>query len=386
MRPFEGIRVLDLTHVLAGPYCSYQLALLGADTIKIEPPGAPDGARFRGASPSLNARGLGLNYQVQGSNKRSLALDLATADGRAIFERLVVGSDVLLENYRTGVMAGWGFPAERLRELNPRLIVCSISGFGRDGDWAGRNAYDNVIQAASGLMASTGKGGTPVKTAASIVDYATGMNAAFAIASALYQRTHTGIGQVIDCAMLDGALLFMAPELAAAEYDGDDKRHMPSEAGLGTYETKDGVLMLGAFNPRQNQRLWTLLGREDFAAADDWEKMWLASPAMRDALREILATRSAADWEQALNEAGVPAQRVRSMEEALALPSLATRGLLQENAHGVTVPLAPFTFEHDGPQITALPPALGADSDAILAEFAFTQTEIDAFRRAGAIA
>ena len=220
MTAFEAVRVLDLTHVLAGPFCTYQLALLGADVIKIEAPYSPDCARRRGPVAALNAAGQGINYQVQGANKRALAIDLATPEGNKVFRRLAETADVVVENYRRGALDALGLDAATLVAANPTLIHCSISGFGAVGAWGDLNAYDNVIQAASGMMVQTGGAGPPVKTGASVIDYTTGMAAAFAIAAALHERTRTGRGQIIDVAMLDTALTLMAPEVSAASYTG----------------------------------------------------------------------------------------------------------------------------------------------------------------------
>ncbi|MFC5393841.1 CaiB/BaiF CoA transferase family protein [Bosea vestrisii] len=391
-RPFHGIRVLDLTHVLAGPFCAYQLALLGADVIKIEPPQMPDTARGRGPDDALNAAGLGINYLVQGSNKRSLALDLASEDGRAILLDLVDGADVLVENYRAGALDALGLGPQTLCARNPRLIHCSITGFARGHERETVNAYDNVIQAASGVMArTTGRSGEPVKSGASFIDYATGYAAAFAISAALFQRQASGRGQVIDCAMFDTALTLMAPEAAAALYEGPVQPR-PKEAGLGTYETADGLLMLGAFNTRQNRRLWQALGRPDFAALDGWPALWGAAPAMREALVPIMHTRSAAEWEDWLHAIGIPAERVRTLDEAARLPHLHERGFFHTldaalpGAAPVAVPLAPFTYAAAGPAIDRPPPRLGEHSAEILGEIGRAPAEVEALKARGVIA
>ncbi len=391
MRPFEGLTVLDLTHVLAGPFCAYQLALLGAETIKIEPPTEPDCVRGRGPDDALNAALMGINFLTQGANKRALTLDLKQEKGREILRRLAVSADVLIENYRSAALAALGLGYDAMAALNPRLVYCSMTGYGQLGDRAGVNAYDNVIQAASGLMARTGTHETgPLKTGASIIDYATGLNAAFAIASALFQRTRTGRGQRIDVAMLDTALLLMGPELVAALHGGA-KTKRPAEAGLGCYRTKDGLLMLGAFNVRQNRRMWQALGRRDFAALEDWTALWGHADAMRAALEPVLATRSAAEWEAQFHAIGVPAERVRSLEEAAAMPQLGPRGFLHElpeilpDAPPVRVPVAGFTFAQDGPAITAPPPRFGEHSDAILGELGYDGAAIAALRRDGVV-
>jgi crotonobetainyl-CoA:carnitine CoA-transferase CaiB-like acyl-CoA transferase len=384
-RPFEGVRVLDLTHVLAGPFCAYQLAVLGADVIKIEPPGEPDCARGRGPDDALNRAGRGLNYQVQGGNKRALALDLKAPAGRAILLRLAAGADVFLENYRAGALAALGLGDDALAAVNPRLIRCSLTGFGQEGPRATVNAYDNVVQAASGVMTRTGtKASGPLKTGASFVDYASGWSAAFAIAAALFQRQRDGSGQRIDCAMFDAALTMLGPELAAELANGGAKR---DDAGLGCYATADGLLMLGAFTPKQNRRLWTALGRADFAALDSWEGLWSHAAAMRRALAERLAERGAEEWMALFREIGVPAERVRTLGEAARDPQLAPRALLGRAAPGEpTVPVAAFRFASDGPRLDRAAPALGQHTDEILGELGLAAAEIAVLRASRVVA
>ncbi len=391
-RPFHGIRVLDLTHVLAGPFGAYQLALLGADVIKIEPPLSPDTARGRGPDDALNAAGLGINYQVQGSNKRSLALDLGADEARAILLDLVDTADVLVENYRAGALQALGLGADALCARNPKLVYCSITGFGHDNDRAGVNAYDNVIQASSGVMARTiGRAGEPVKSGASFIDYATGYAAAFAISAALFQRQTSSKGQVIDCSMFETALTLMAPEAAASLYEGPAQPR-PKEAGLGTYETADGLLMLGAFNARQNKRLWDALGRPDFAVLDDWPAIWAAAEAMREALVPIMRAKSATAWEEYFHAIGIPAERVRTLDEAVRMPHLRQRSFFhavdptEPGGSPVTVPLAPFSFAEAGPAIDRPPPRLGQHSAEIMQEIGRSQTDVADLRKRGIIA
>jgi crotonobetainyl-CoA:carnitine CoA-transferase CaiB-like acyl-CoA transferase len=387
-QPFTGIRVLDLTHVLAGPFCTYQLAVLGADVVKIEPPGEPDCARGRGPDKATNAALRGLNYEVQGGNKRALALDLGQPAGREVLLKLAAGADVLVENYRAGALAALGLDDDALRAASPQLIHCSITGFGQAGPRAGVGAYDNVLQAASGVMARTGTSETgPLKTGASFIDYASGWSAAFAIAAALFQRARDGRGQRIDCAMYDAALTMMAPEVAAELQDGGARTSHPREAGLGCYDTADGKLMLGAFTPAQNRKLWTLLGRADFASLDDWEALWSNADAMRDALRLRLRERGAETWIATLHDAGIPAERVRALNEAVHDPQLAHRPLLARAAPDAPlVPVAAFAFAHDGPRLERRAPGVGEHSDAVLREAGYDDAQIAALRSAGVIA
>ena len=203
-RPFEGIRIIDATHVLAGPFAAYQLALLGADVVKVEHPEEPDQSRGTGPDLALNRGGMGVYALTQNANKRAVTLDLRKEGGKEVMRRLLAGADVLVENYRPGAFEALGFGPEAVAALNPRLIYCSISAFGHTGPRSGQTAYDHVIQATSGVMAATGTPeANPIKFGAPVIDYATGTMGAFALATALFQRERTGRGQRIDLAMLD---------------------------------------------------------------------------------------------------------------------------------------------------------------------------------------
>jgi crotonobetainyl-CoA:carnitine CoA-transferase CaiB-like acyl-CoA transferase len=389
-RPFKGIRVLDATHVLAGPYCTYLLGLLGADVIKVENPNEPDPVRGRGPVPALNAEGLGFNYLVQGSNKRALTLDLKQESAREVFRKLAAAADVVVENWRSGAFPALGLGYDDIRAINPDVVYCSLTAFGQDGPWAQATAYDPTVQAFSGIMQRTGAAlGVPVMPGAPFIDYGAGLNAAFAIASALFHRQRTGEGQYIDCAMLDLALVMTGPALVADDYAGE-KVPVPAEAGIACYRTKDGWLQLGAYNFRQSRRLWTALGRPDLAAIDNWPDLWAATPHIRATLEEILPTRTSAEWEEFLRGIRVPGARVRSLADAIAIPQVAARGLMQElppmpGADRVRVPNAPFAFAKDGPRIDTPPPRLGQHNDEILAEQGYDPDDIAALRQNGAI-
>jgi crotonobetainyl-CoA:carnitine CoA-transferase CaiB-like acyl-CoA transferase len=391
-RPFEGIRILDLTHVLAGPFCTYQLAVLGAETIKIEEPGTGDIARQTGADKGLNRQLMGTGYLTQGANKRCLTLDLKDPRGRAILKRLVAGADVLVENFRAGAMAALGLGWEDLRLINPRLVYCSMTGFGQEGPKAQHNAYDCVIQAISGLMSMTGwPAMPPLKTGAPVIDYASGLSAAFAISGALFQCERTGRGQRVDCAMLDAALMLMSSHLTGYLWSGVAPKPRGNDleyAGVSAYETKDGVLMLGSFREGQHRRLWTALGRPDLAALWRVQDQEEHREVMAAALREAMLTKTAAEWEDFLAGLHVPAARVRNLAETLSLEQVARRSLLHrfETVPGVdrpvTVPVAAFRYAEGGPSVDTPPRTLGADTDTILGELGLTNAEIGALREA----
>jgi len=221
MRPFEGIRVIDVTHVLAGPFATYQLAVLGADVIKVEHPDDPDQSRGVGSDKALNRRKMGTSFLTQASNKRSITLDLKQEKDREILKKLVATADVFVENYRPGAFEALGLGYEALAAINPRLIYASFSAFGQAGPRGPQTAYDHVIQATSGIMAMTGtKDVHPVKLGSPVIDYATGTTGAFALAAALFQRERTGKGQRIDMAMLDVAMIMMSSHLTGYLHNG----------------------------------------------------------------------------------------------------------------------------------------------------------------------
>jgi crotonobetainyl-CoA:carnitine CoA-transferase CaiB-like acyl-CoA transferase len=377
MRPFEGIRVIDVTHVLAGPFAAYQLAVLGADVIKVEHPDDPDQSRGAGSDKALNAANMGTAFLTQGSNKRSIALDLKQEKDREILKQLVATADVFVENYRPGAFDALGLSYEALAKINPRLIYASFSAFGQDGPRGNQTAYDHVIQATSGIMAMTGhKGGDPVKFGSPAIDYATGMSGAFALSAALFQRERTGKGQRIDMAMLDVAMILMSSHLTGYLRNGSHPKpsgNRHPHATNGAFATKDGLVMLGASNLRQQARLWKLLERPDMAKKTNDERD--ADHAREIAvLEDIMMTRTADEWEAFLQANHVPAACVRSMGEALADPQIKTRGVVHRHDSvpgiegGFGVPVAAFKFAHGGPRIDSPPPMLGQHTDEIIAE------------------
>jgi crotonobetainyl-CoA:carnitine CoA-transferase CaiB-like acyl-CoA transferase len=395
MRPFEGIKVLDLTHVLAGPFATYQLALLGADVIKIEPPDDPDQTRSIGADKELNRINMGTFYLAQSSNKRSITLNIKAEQGRAILKRLAALADVMVENYRPGALKALGVGADEMMALNPRLIYASMSAYGQEGPRGIQTGYDMNIQASSGIMAMTGtETVAPLMLGPSAVDYASGTTGAFALASALFQRERTGKGQRIDLAMVDVAMILMGSHLSSYLRNGSlpkprGNRH--EMATNGGYQTKDGYLVLGASNLRQAKRLWMALGRPEFIKPTMQERRDNREPEAK-ALAEILMTRTAAEWEEFFQANHVPAARVRTLAEAVADPQTSTRNVVHrtESAPGIAgkfgVPVAAFKFVRGGgPQVDTPPPQMGQDTDAVLGGLGYSKTEIADLRAAGVI-
>jgi crotonobetainyl-CoA:carnitine CoA-transferase CaiB-like acyl-CoA transferase len=376
-RPFEGIRVIDVTHVLAGPFATYQLAVLGADVIKVEHPDDPDQSRGSGTDRALNRAQLGTSFLAQASNKRAITLDLKAERDRDILKKLVATADVFVENYRPGALDALGLGYAALSAINPRLIYASFSAFGDTGPRRRRTAYDHVIQATSGIMAMTGTPDfNPVMFGAPAIDYATGTTGAFALAAALFQRERSGRGQRIDMAMLDVAMILMSSHLAGYLRNGTHPKphgNRHAHATNGAYETKDGLLMVGASNLRQQRRLWTVLERPDLIkrSNDEREQDHARETAV---LTEILKTRTADEWEEFFQARHVPAARVRTMGEAVADPQTASRGVIHRHAAapgiegGFGVPVAAFTFAHDGPRVDTPPPRVGQHNDEIFAE------------------
>jgi crotonobetainyl-CoA:carnitine CoA-transferase CaiB-like acyl-CoA transferase len=394
MRPFEEIRIIDITHVLAGPFAAYQLAVLGADVIKVEHPDEPDQSREGGTDRALNRRNMGTSFLTQGSNKRSITLDLKSEEGREILKKLVAKSDVLVQNYRPGAFEALGLGYEDLLKINPRLIYCSISAFGQDGVRREQTAYDHVIQATSGIMASTGtEEVNPIKIGAPAVDYATGTMGAFALASALFQRERTGKGQHIDLAMLGVAMMMQASLMTGYFRNKTEPKPHGNKQPFATnsaYDAKDGMVMIGASNIRQQARFWKAVGREDMSKTDNEARV---DDREREAavIADIIKTKTADEWEVYFQARHVPACRVRTMAEAVADPHFKERRVFHhfDGVPGIEgpvgVPLAAFKFAHGGPSIEHPPHAMGQDTDTVLGELGYDPTAIARLRQAKVI-
>ncbi len=384
---FSGIRIVDTTHVLAGPFASYQLALMGAEVIKVESPKDPDQARYQGSDPELVRSAMGTSFMAQGAGKKALALDLKTEGGRDALLRLIDTADVFVENYRPGAFEALGLAPEDLLKRNPRLIYCSVSAFGATGPRREQTGYDNVIQAFSGIMGMTGFGdGRPLKCGAPVVDYATGLTAAFGIASALFNRERNGgKGQHIDVSMLDVAMTLMTSHATDFMWSGKQPKAKGNElafATLGMYRAADTEMMIGASNLRQQRRLWIALGREDLVKSNNLDRLKHYDEE-RAVLQEIIGAMPADFWESFLNERRVPAARIRSMPEALSDEHQISRGhVLEVDAPGDRdrkLRVMSLGFKMSGAESgVSLPPQrVGAQTVEILSELGLSDEEIE---------
>ncbi|MFC0527121.1 CaiB/BaiF CoA transferase family protein [Phytohabitans kaempferiae] len=337
-RPLSGVRVLDLTNVLAGPYCSYQLMLLGADVVKVELPGHGDLARRLGPEPELNDAGIGASFLAQNAGKRSVELDLKDAAGRLRFEEMLRDADVLLENFRAGTLQRIGYGWDRLRELNPRLVYCAISGFGQSGPMSQAPAYDQVIQGLSGMMSITGTSDTaPLRVGFPVCDSVGGLVAALAITAALAGRARTGEGSHLDVSMLEASLSAMGWAVSNYLVSGVAPQPMGDQnataAPSGTFDAADGPLNIAANKQEQFETLCQLVGRQDllrdprFAERDARKRH---RSALNAELNTALRERPAAEWEALLSSAGVPAARILTVPEAVELDQLRHRGFFTE--------------------------------------------------------
>ena len=396
MKPLADIAVADLTHAFAGPICTYQLQLLGADVIKVERPDTGD--EFRQFYETVGASKMSANFMAINGGKRSLTADLKTPEGKEIIRRLVQRADVLVQNMRPGSIDALGFDWPTCKELNPQLIYCSISGFGRQSEVEHWPAYDHSIQAMSGLM-SLNKlpDGDPMRIGFTIVDFMTGYVAHAAILAALLQRERTHEGQFVDVAMLDSALVLMTAPVITELISKVPYRHTGNVAGrdatVRMIETGDGLLFLGANYQPQFEAMCRVIDAPEFLSDARFatrEARGAHSEELDEAMRQKFSKRSAIEWESDLMEAGCPAGAVRSIAQSTGHPSLRNRRLLVPGAasglsEGITLMNAGYQFEHDGPSPAGPVPAVGEHTDDVLAELGYSSIEVSGLRRSGIV-
>jgi crotonobetainyl-CoA:carnitine CoA-transferase CaiB-like acyl-CoA transferase len=383
MGTLDGIRVLDLSRALAGPYAAMHLGDMGADVIKVEDPGSGD--TTRGFPPIWN--GESTYYMSTNRNKRGMILDLNTERGREIALALALRSDVLIENFRAGQMEKWGLGWERLHELNPRLIYCAVSAAGREGPDKDRIGVDLLIQAYAGLMSITGEAdGEPVRTGTSVVDLSTGATALSGILAALYHRERTGEGQRIDVSLLGTTIAWMTYHavayFATGKVPGRTGSHHPSVSPYGGYPTGDGFLVVAIAFDNHWARFCELVGHPEliddprFARNPDR----VANRAELDPIMaDILAPKGAVEWATMMDAAGIPCSPIHDMAQALNLPQVAYQEYVAAVPHpdipDLRMPGIPLKFSATPSSISRHPPKHGEHTAEILAELGYTDEE-----------
>ena len=397
MKLLENIRVLDMTNVLSGPFSTMHLALLGAEVIKIENPVGGDLARKLGSNPSFSKELMGTSFLAQNANKKSLTLNLKVPEAKEVFRKLVKTADVVVENFRPGVMDRLGFSYQALYEINPKLIYCAISGFGQTGPDADKPAYDQIIQGLSGEMDVNGDERLhPLRAGFPVCDTVGGMNAAFAIMAALYHRERTGEGQAIDVALLDSIMPLMgwvaanlliggAPPVAIGN---DNFTAAPS----GMFRTKDGHINIAANKQEQWESVCDVLGIPElkadprFAERDTRKKN---RHALTPLLEAKLAERPTSEWVDLLNAKDVPSGDILSLEAALKQPQVVHRKTLENvETPGVgTLPLFNLTakLEKTPGSIDAPPPRLGAHTAEILGRIGYATEDVARLKAEGVV-
>jgi formyl-CoA transferase len=384
MRLLEGVRVLDLTNVLAGPFATLHLSLLGADVIKIENPDGGDLARQLGNVPEYNWRLMGTSFLAQNANKKSVTLNLKTEEGKQVFCKLMTTADVLVENFRPGVMARLGFSYDQLCEINPKIIYCAITGFGQTGPDAFKPAYDQIIQGLSGLMSINGDERlNPLRCGFPVCDTVGGLNAAFAIMAALYHRERTGEGQFIDIALVDSIMPLMGWVAANLLIGGQQPVPLGNEnftaAPSSTFKTKDGCINIAANQQQQWEDLADELGLQALKTDPRFQQRdvrkanrYLLTPLLESRLIE----KSTEHWVEVLNARGIPAGDLLSLEDALNSEQVKHRRVIAEVEQPGMGRIKIFNmtakFSRTPGAIENPPPRLSEHTQGVLAELGYT--------------
>lgn len=388
-KPLEGVRVIDMSHVIAGPLASFYLAQLGAEVIKVEPPA---GGEVMRASKDASEGDTPAAFVALNAGKRSLAQDIRTAQGADVIRALAASADVFIENFRPGVVAKYGLDYPAIQAIKPDIVYCSISGYGQQGDWSGRGAYDHVVQALTGMMMMSGEGADqpPVKVGFPVIDVAVGMLGALSVVAALHRRSREGVGQYIDASMVQASLMLMYPNASTFLTSGVEPQRVGNRGYTGsptadTYRCADGWLATAANTPAQFRRLTAVLGLEELCSdgrALDLESF--NSPgggfvvardmdSLRERFRSAFAGSSAAEMETKLNAVGVPAARVRKLGEFLrevdgtghlTLPDFR----YAQNGQQVRTPGLGFQYAQEGGPSARGAEKLGQSNQALLAE------------------
>lgn len=399
MRALEGIKVVDFSQVIAGPFCSQHLALLGADVVKIEQPGIGDQGRGLLGDNDWGEAGMSPMFLACNAGKRGITLDLKHPKAKEVVIKLLQEADVLLENYKAGVIEKLGFGYEAVKAIKPDIVYCSVTGYGQTGPYAGAAAYDGAIQATSGMVAVTGLPDTPVRAGFMSVDVPTAISATMAILGALVRKERTGQGQRLDVAMLDTAMTVLGPQVSNYLNTGADSPRVGNSSPAliptaGVFTTADGFIMVTCLTDGQFKALAPVVNRLE----------WLTDPLFADfntrkanydhveqAMHAAFSSASTDEWDKRLGEAKVPAAPVRSLPDASRHPQLAHRqvftefgqfGPIQRPAFGIG---APYLTNEDAPRADRPPPWLGQHTDEVLAELGYSAQDIVAMREAGAL-
>jgi len=398
--PLDGVRVVDLTNVLAGPLCSYQLVMLGAEVIKVETPGSGDLARKMGADAALGDALMGASFCAANAGKQSITVNLKHERGKDIVKRLVRDADVLLENFRPGTMTRLALDYDVLKAVNPALVYCAISGFGQDGPLAQRPSYDQIIQGFSGIMSLTGDAQTaPMRAGYLVCDTMAAMTAAFAICAALFRREKTGAGEMIDVSMLEstlatGASWIVSNFLNAGKVPVPMGNENHTAAPSGTFRTGDGLLNIVNNEQKHYEKLCEVIGMPElktdprFAGRND---RVTNRNELRALIEGALSAKSAAQWETLFSAAGVPVGPILGVPQIVAHPQIESRGFIKRFEHvaGVGRPLAVgrvgFRLASGTPDVDTPPPVLGQDTDTVLRGIGFNDEDIAQLRKQGTI-
>ena len=407
-----GIRVLDLSRVLAGPWCTQMLADLGADVVKVERPGLGDDTRQWGPPFLKDAQGNDTNqasyFTACNRNKRSVTIDMATPEGQALIRQMAQEADIVVENFKVGGLKQYGLDHESLRALNPRLIYCSVTGFGQDGPYAERAGYDLMVQAMTGLMSITGHadnapGGGPMRVGVAVIDLFTGLYASNAILAALNVRHHTGQGQHIDMALLDVGMAVLANQaagfLATGQAPGRMGNSHPSLAPYQDFPTQDGNMLLAIGNDGQFQRFCAAAGQPQWASDERFATNTLRVKHRAElipAMEAVTRTRTTADWIALLEDKAVPCGPINTIAQAFDDAQVKARGLavslprwkdgeVGDGITHITGVASPLRLSATPPVLRNAPPALGQHTEEVLRELGLDAERIAALRAAKAI-
>lgn len=393
---FAGLRILDFSQVLAAPFGVQQLAMLGAEVIKIEQPGVGDMTR---GLMSNTGDGMAPSYMSCNLNKRSLTLDLKHPAAKEIVQRLVAGADAVVENMRPGTMERLGFGYQALQAIKPDLVYCSVTGYGQQGPKAHLAAFDGAIQASSGMMSISGHPETgPVRAGYFAVDMATALNMAFALSAALYRRQATGLGQHVDVAMMDTAMVMQGPQISAHFNTGDTPELLGNQSPTrnptaNVFTTSDGHVQIIALKEHQAKAFFTLIGHADMLTQERFANAGVRvehADEVAAIVAPIIASKSTQHWLISLDEAGVPAAAIRSLPEVVKDSQFEFRKTFAQVPHPnkdqtTQVVATGHTTDIDPPQLRNPAPTLGADTHTVLAELGYSTAEIEQFSQQGAI-